>query len=239
MSNNQDKKRAYFYQIIAGLKKLGSKSSHGNSYAGTNKVYLGIKVPEKRTFIKSWLREHRDISLKELKTLIDALTNSGIHEAFGAAGMLLEYLPSLRKKIDPFWLESWLTKAEGWAEVDALCSSKFTAVEILNRWPTWKKLLLHLADSDNPHLKRASLVLLTKAVRDTTDPRLPQLAFKLIDQHKREQSILVTKAISWLLREMVKNYPSQVSSYLNQTKAFLPSFVVKEVKNKLEKGKKR
>ena len=229
----------YFQQIINGLRQLRSKSSHGDSYVGTSKVHLGVKVPEKRAFIKKWLKEHRDISLNELKDLIDALTNSGIHAAFGAAGMLLEYLPSLRKKIDPFWLESWLVEAEGWAEVDAFCQSKFTAAEILERWSAWKKLLLRLADSDNPHLKRASLVLLTKAVRDTTDPRLPQLAFKLINQHKREKSILVTKAISWLLREMVKNYPSQVSSYLNQTKTFLPSFVIKEVRNKLEKGKKR
>ena len=109
---------------------------------------------------------------------------------------------------------------------------------MLKDWSNWKKLLLKLAKDNNFHKKRASLVLLTKPIRDSNDSRLKVLAFVLIDALKREKSILITKAISWLLRDLVKYHKREVRKYLELNQNSLPKIAVRETKRKIETGRK-
>lgn len=79
---------------------------------------------------------------------------------------------NLRKQIDPALVEKWLTGAQGWWEVDSLCQMPFSGQEILNNWIEWQKLLHRLVTDSDIHKRRAALVLLTKPVRESDDPRL-------------------------------------------------------------------
>lgn len=97
---------------------------------------------------------------------------------------------------------------------------------------------MKLAKSEEISKRRASLVLLTKPVRDTYDERLLKLALGNIDRVKGEKDILITKAVSWLLREMVKNYRKEVEEYLDANEDSLPKVAVRETKVKLKTGKK-
>jgi 3-methyladenine DNA glycosylase AlkD len=231
--------KKYYQEIAEGVKELGKgKASSGNSYIGTSKAHLGIKIPILRSFVRGWANDHRDISSEEICKLIGLLSKSNIHEEIQAASMLLQLLPDLRRQIDPFYLDEWLDNVEGWAEVDAFCQSKFMGREMLSNWAKWKRLLLKLAQSKNPHKKRASLVLLTGPTREVSDSRLVGLALRLIDKHKSEKDILITKAISWLLREMIKNYREEVEKYLSENELNLPRIAVRETRNKLKNGKK-
>ena len=74
-------------------------------------------------------------------------------------------------------LDHWLSFVCGWAETDVLCQSPFTAEDLLSRWDSWHQLLSKLSQDENVHKRRASLVLLTKPLRQSSDPRLSQLAF--------------------------------------------------------------
>jgi 3-methyladenine DNA glycosylase AlkD len=80
--------------------------------------------------------------------------------------------------------------------------------------------------------------LLTKPVRDSDDTRLADLAFANIDKLKQDREILVTKAISWLLRDLIKNHRQKVEKYLQKNEDTLPRIAVRETRTKLLTGRK-
>ena len=138
------------------------------------------------------------------------------------------------QKINDFWLDN----AEGWAEVDSICQGNFTADEILYKWLDWEKLIRVFSNSKNIHKRRASLVLLTGPVRHSVDMRLSELAFDNIGKLKNESNILITKAVSWLLRDLIKNHKVEVEKYLKQNLNSLSRIAMRETTNKLRSGKK-
>lgn len=206
-------------------------------YMGTKKAYHSIKSRIKNQIIKSWIKDQKNISPREYENLLNSLYKGRSHEEFSFAGRLLEYLPKLREQIDINYLDKWLDNAEGWGEVDSICQSNFSAKELLSNWNNWKKLILKFSKNSNIHKRRASLVLLTKPVRESTDKRLSDLAFTVIGKLKKERDILITKAISWLLRDLIKNNHILVEKYLRNN-GDLPRIALRETKNKLLTGKK-
>ena len=147
-------------------------------------------------------------------------------------------MPSLRRTLAPRDLVRWLARAEGWAEVDCICQSTCTAAELLADWSTWKRELVALSKSQNVHQRRASLVLLTTPVRDSADARLADIAFANIARLERERHILITKAISWLLRALTKHHRRDVVAYLRDHADSLPKIAIRETRSKLKTGRK-
>lgn len=226
-------------EIVKLYESYGSsyQSKHDSSYIGSTKSAYTISTPESRKLIKNWLKK-KTLTPKEYDELLSSLSRGKSHNEFSAIGKLLEYLPKLRKKLEPKSLDIWLSNAEGWAEVDTICQGNFTADEILSKWPDWKKLIKSFSNSKNVHKRRASLVLLTSPVRHSTDKRLSELAFENIDKLKNEKDILITKAISWLLRDLIKNHKNEVEEYLKLSPDSLPKIAVRETINKLASGRK-
>jgi 3-methyladenine DNA glycosylase AlkD len=147
-------------------------------------------------------------------------------------------MTKLRKQLSPLHLKKLLKNAEGWAEVDSICQSNFTSKELLGNWEEWKKVLNEFNKSENIHKRRASLVLLIKSLRESEDKRLTDMAFKNIEKIKKEDHKLITKAISWILREMIKKHRNKVEKYLKENKETLPAIAVRETTKKLKTGKK-
>jgi 3-methyladenine DNA glycosylase AlkD len=81
-------------------------------------------------------------------------------------------------------------------------------------------------------------VLLCSPVRKHEDEYLATQAIANIEKLKHEKEILITKAISWLLRSMVKHHKKQVASYIEKNKSTLPAIAVRETMMKLTTGKK-
>ncbi|MBU0546548.1 DNA alkylation repair protein, partial [Patescibacteria group bacterium] len=125
-----------------------------------------------------------------------------------------------------------------WSQVDSLCQSVFSVEDMTENWDKWQKILVSFSKDKNINKRRASLVLLTAPVRQSTNTEFSELAFMLIDRLKNEKGILITKAISWLLRDMVKNHKNEVATYLERTQNELPKIAFRETKRKLETGRK-
>jgi 3-methyladenine DNA glycosylase AlkD len=66
--------------------------------------------------------------------------------------------------------------------------------------------------------------------------RLAEEAFRRIEKLKSEKEIMITKAISWVLRSMIRHYRSEVSNYVDQNAATLPKIAVRETRVKLDTG---
>lgn len=209
-----------------------------NRYMGTNHHIYHISTPQTWQILKKWARDHKDISSDDLLEMLNSIFKGESHNERSLGGKLLQYFPQHKVGIKPEVLDLWLKGAEGWGEVDSLCQSTFTAKELLNNWSKWEKLINKFLIDKDIHKRRASLVLLVKPVRESSDPRLADLAFKNIDRLKREKDILITKAISWLLRDLIKHHKERVQSYLDTNSSILPKIVIREVGRKLLTGRK-
>ena len=81
-------------------------------------------------------------------------------------------------------------------------------------------------------------MLLTGPVRRSGDPRLVEAALANIADLQPERSILITKAVSWLLRSLVARHRDPVVRYLASHRAALAALAVREVTAKLKTGRK-
>jgi 3-methyladenine DNA glycosylase AlkD len=81
--------------------------------------------------------------------------------------------------------------------------------------------------------------LLTKPLRQSDDPRLADMALMNVEKLKSEKSILITKAVSWVLRSMIKHHRTEVERYVEMNVDTLPKIAVRETRNKLVGGVKK
>jgi 3-methyladenine DNA glycosylase AlkD len=184
------------------------------------------------------MSEHRNLKAKEFAAIVTSLIEGQSSTEKITGGILLGYATLDQRKFDPALFDQWLDHLIGWAEVDAVCTGDFTITEIPANWGAWKKLLTKFSNDCNINKRRAALVLLCSPVRRVKDERLAEVAFRNIDRLKSEKAILITKAISWLLRSMVKHYKADVASYVTRTADTLPKIAVRETMVKLKTGKK-
>jgi 3-methyladenine DNA glycosylase AlkD len=195
-------------------------------------------TPQLRAAAKAWATRNRTLPAKDLGSVIGSLVRSQSALKKAMAGILLGYMPVQRRQLRPAIYNDWLNHTEGWAAVDALCYGNISSEELLENFARWKTLLDRLARSDNPNKRRGALVLLTKPVKQSADPRLRELAFDLIGSTHGEKDILLTKAVSWLLRNLTRHHSTAVRRYLDLHKDHLPAIAIRETANKLKHGTK-
>ncbi len=231
-----------FHREILGLLKkhidVNRISNQPKGYMGNNHASFGIPVPIARRIAKQWAREHQQFSQITYEALLLSLAKGATEDEKYFVGRLLEYMPIQRQEIDLSVVDKLLDHMEGWGEVDTICQSAFSPEEFLTHWGKWSAFLKKLSTDDNINKKRASLVLLTRPVSYSEDTRLSDLSFFLIDRLKVEKSILITKAISWLLRSLIRHHKTEVQNYINENESTLPKIALRETKRKLETGKK-
>ena len=86
--------------------------------------------------------------------------------------------------------------------------------------------------------RRLALVATVPLNRGHTGMTFPQLTLELIDAVKHERHPMITKAISWALRAMIRHHRDQVAAYLEDQRGVLGAHIVREVTNKLQTGLK-
>ena len=230
------------------LKKLELESSKNPVISKLPKGYSGSKNstknyylsnPQIKNIAKVFYKNNKDLKFSSFISLLDSLYSKGksTTEKYLACYLLdcyKNYLPKIKTNKIDYWL-NYLT---GWGEIDSLCQSHFSGKLVLNDWISWEKLLQNLNKDKNISKRRASLVLLTKPARQAKDIEIQKVAFKNIKNLKSEKDILITKAVSWLLRSMVKNYKKEVQEFLNENKDSLPKIAIRETTKKIETGRK-
>jgi len=195
-------------------------------------------VPELRRLARGWLAAHKASPPEAILATLDSLFAGDIPVEKILAALIVGYSRAARRAATPARLGAWLDRVVGWAEVDALCANAFQADDFLIAWPLWSAWLRRLAADGNIHKRRASLVLLTGPVRRSDDARLAELAFANIAALQDERPILITKAVSWLLRNLIARHRGAVVDYLEAHRAALPAIAAREVGNKLATGRK-
>lgn len=231
----------YHQEILGEIKKFAQPEpflDFNTHYRGTHSPCFGINAPNHQKIVKTFIKLYPNLSVAEYTEVLNSLAKGKYHEEKCTVGTILVNNPKLASQIDPKILDSWLNYCEGWLEVDSLCQSTFSDNNLLNNWPTWEKLLKNFNRDKQISKRRASLVLLNKAITRSSDQRLADLAFENIDNLKLEKDILITKATSWLLRSLIKNHRQRVEEYLKENADTLPKIAIRETTRKLQTGKK-
>jgi 3-methyladenine DNA glycosylase AlkD len=230
------------HAALLGQLRAASRPYRGgvqnDSYSGSGRPFLNVGAPERRSFMRAWLSAHRAASADELIALADSLFDGETHEEKTLGALLLGYSRRARGAAQPAMVDGWIGRLNGWAEIDSLCASVFDAEEIAGDWPAWRGLIQRLSVDGNINKRRAALVLLTTPTRSDDDARFRDLAFVVVERLKGERDILITKAVSWLLRSMAKRHAKAVSDYLDAEAASLPAIAVRETRTKLRTGTK-
>lgn len=228
--------------LVAQLRAAARPMSHGrfdpSAYLGSDHVFLNVSVPDRRRIAKGWIAGHKGAPPAEVLALAESLFDGPSHEEKTLAAILIGAHRKARAATGPQDVDRWLDRLVGWAEVDGLCQNLFPAEQLLADWPAWKELIRRLARDADINRRRAALVLLVGPVGRSDDERLKDLAFETIEQLKAEREILITKAVSWLLRSMTTRHRDAVAAYVEANAVRLPAIAVRETRTKLRTGKK-
>lgn len=234
-------KNKFHTEILNLIKEnSGTPTQHTflDSYLGNDHPRYPINVPTLRLIAKEWSKTYRNLSAIEFQKIVDSLIHGKSATEKNMAGILLDLSAKPQRKFDPSCFDEWLDQLIGWAEIDSVCTGSYPTTEIPANWKTWNGLLVKFSKSKNISKRRASLVLLCSPMRKAADDRLAVMAFANMDRLKHEKEILITKAISWLLRSMVKHHRKEVASYLKANQKSLPKIAVRETQKVLDTGKK-
>jgi 3-methyladenine DNA glycosylase AlkD len=225
--------------VLGALLALsGSSATPPDGYLGNHARMLGIATPALRRLARS--ESARLEALGEVGGLavLDELFAADVHEAKVLSALMLQYRAGIRAWAGPAQVDSWLACLSGWAQIDSLCSNVFQPDELLGAWRCWNGWLRRWAGDEAIGKRRASLVLLTGPVRKTGDARPLDLALRNVGSLAAEREILITKAISWLLRSLVTRHRAAVADFVTANRAVLPAIAVREVTAKLQTGRK-
>jgi 3-methyladenine DNA glycosylase AlkD len=204
-------------------------------YLGTDKTYYGLKTGVKDSLVKNYLKT-QNVTQKDFEGLLLSLSRGQSIEELSAMSTVLKLYLKYRTQMPLSLVDKLFDHTIGWCEVDCTCC--FPATDLLDRWSDWRKILKQFLTDPNIHKRRASLVLLTLPLRHSDDPRLSDISFENIEALKFEKEILITKAVSWLLRSLVKFHPDELAVYLEDNKETLPRIAYREATNKLTTGRK-
>jgi len=208
------------------------------SYLKSAHRYYGLTAPDMRRMSREWVRSNEDVAPEEFVRLLDSLFRGESLEEKIVGALLLGYNKRGRAAVSTKSLEAWLDHLVGWAEIDALCSNIFKPDEALAKWKDWERLVKRLARDENINKRRAALVFLTGFVRHSDDKRFSALAFETIERLKSEREIIITKAVSWLLRNLTIRHKTSVAAYIAKNETSLPAIAVRETTRKIKTGRK-
>lgn len=209
-----------------------------DSYLGNENPRYPVNAPTLRKIAKEWANAHRELNASDFQKMLTSFILGLSSTEKCMAGILLGYSTPAQRKFDPSIFDHWLDHLVGWAEIDAVCTGPYTVTEIPAQWGVWKNLLVRFSKDKNINKRRASLVLLCSPLRKGPDERMVTLALEITDRLKEEREILITKAISWVLRSAAIYHKDFVKKYLALNKDKLPKIAVRETWTKLKTGRK-
>jgi len=208
----------------------------GVDFAPTAIRTYGVKVPQLRQVAKAWYRAHKGIDQPRLFGLVRTLWDSGSREERSLVFYLLEHWAKWVPDLVQDDFDHWRRGLDSWTETDGL--SWMLALWLAGAPHERLPYLRELIGDDDVWSRRLALVPLARINRGKLGFTAPDLTWELIDRVKHERHPMITKAISWVLRETTKTHRQEVIDYLDRNRDVLAHHVVREVENKLRTGLK-
>ena len=186
------------------------RATQEKAYLKSDLEFLGATVWEIRRVVQAFAKGATPLTHDRLVALVEALWAEPVHERRMAAVVLLELYPKLLTPADLGLIERLLRESLTWALVDGLAgdvvggilaASPAEVTPVLDRWAT---------DADF-WIRRSSLLAELQPLRKGAD-LAPFL--RRADAMLDEKEFFIRKAIGWVLREVSKRRPDEVTAWL-------------------------
>ncbi len=200
------------------------------------KIY-GLRTPALREVASSWQRAHKEVAREDLFALVEAMWAGESREERMVALELLKHYPHSIPDLTWAHFERWRQDLDNWELTDVL------GLAVLGPWllgdlDARLEHLWELIADEDVWSRRLALVSTVGLNRARQDISFPTLTLELIDEVNEERHPMITKAISWTLRVLLKKHPEEVATYVEHNQDILAPHVVREVSSKLITGRK-
>jgi 3-methyladenine DNA glycosylase AlkD len=198
-------------ELEARLRAVGTRerAEQERRYLKSDLEHLGATVWQIRREVKSFARDHPELSHAELVRLVEELWAKPVHERRMAAVFLLEAYPDLVTRDDLPLLERLVRESKTWALVDGLAGDVLG--ELLLRRPESAAELDRWAKDPDFWVRRSALLAQIEPLKAGAPfARFACYADGMLD----EKEFFIRKAIGWVLRETAKNRPDEVFEWL-------------------------
>jgi len=196
----------------------------------------GVRTPDLRKIVRTWVGSHRQTPWPETLSLIEALWCGPSQEERGLAILLLESHRRRIPELDWNHFNRWRRMSDNWGITDGLGCVVF-GPWIKADMPSRLERLTFLITEPDLWSRRLALIA-TVALNREAASAIPDLTLRLVDQVKHERDPMMTKAVSWVLRELTKTHKPRVVDYLARNRRLLAPLAVRETENKLRTGLK-
>lgn len=208
-----------------------------SGYLPTSMELLGVPVPNIRKVIRRLNRELKGQAPERVVDLARALKDGGTHEGRQAAYELLERRKDARSLLKTREIRALGKGNDNWASVDAF--------SVCVSGPAWREgqvsdtEVYRWARSKDRWWRRTALVstvALNLPSRGGTGD--PERTLALCEAMAWDTDPMVAKGLSWALRTAIAHDKAGVRAFMKRHGEALPALVRREVRNKLETGKK-
>jgi 3-methyladenine DNA glycosylase AlkD len=193
------------------LRMVGTpqRAEREKRYLKSDLRHLGATVWQIRREVKSFAKEHGDVSHSDLVALVAALWSEPVHERRMAAVFLLEAYPERVEPGDLALVERLIRESRTWALVDGLAGD--VTGRLLVRHPEAAGELDRWAADPDFWVRRAALLAQIEPLRaGASFERFGRYADAMLD----EKEFFIRKAIGWVLRETGKQRPDEIFEWL-------------------------
>ncbi|HOK02351.1 MAG TPA: DNA alkylation repair protein [Spirochaetota bacterium] len=196
---------------------------------------LGVKSAEVKHLAKSFYKEVKSYSKKEIFSLCETLLKSGIiEESFIAChwsyNLKDKYLPD-DFEVFQRWVENYVTN---WATCDTLCNH--TVGDFLIAYPEFVQRLKSWAKSNNRWMRRASCVSLIIPAKNGL---FLDDIFEISDLLMQDEEDLVRKGYGWMLKSACEKHEDEVFSYIIKNKSIMPRTALRYAIEKMPLERKK
>jgi 3-methyladenine DNA glycosylase AlkD len=193
------------------LAALGTpeRASGEKAYLKSDLRFLGATVWQIRRALRDILRERTPMTHDEVIALVEALWAEPIFERRMAAVFALEASAPMIGVEDLPLIERLIRESRTWALVDGLAGDVVGAILLAD--PHATTTLDRWASDDDFWVRRSALLAWLRPLRHGAPlDRFASYADALLD----EREFFIRKAIGWVLREVGKRRPGEVTAWL-------------------------
>jgi len=206
-------------------------------YISTELEVIGVDTPNMRAVVREFSKRLKNEPPAVVHEIARTIAAGRKLEARQTAYELIARHKPAFASVTGQLLEELGEGNDNWASVDGLACELAGPAWLAGHIPG--RHIMKWARSGNLWWRRTAIVCTTALNKKSRGgPGDPKRTFMVCDLFVSDSHPMISKAVSWALRELCKRCPEEVSVYLNRHEPTLPRHVLREVLSKMTKGVK-
>lgn len=232
-----DQVQEWHAELLSAIERLADPAYREGSLmvAPTAQRVHGIRTPDNRRLAREWRKTHRETDPESVLALVESLWNAESRDERMVGLEILHLHLGIVRDLGRDRFDRWRAGIDNWAVCD------FVATRILGPWVEADPgdrldYLEQLVGEPHLYSRRLGLVASVHLNRDGTT--FGNWTLAQVDRLVDERDPMITKAVSWSLRQMTRHQPENVEAYIERRGERIAANARREVRNKLRTGRK-